>query len=63
MDKNKKIEDLENEIESLMDELDLLENTIPVNNMGKWYLSVRKESVSKKIESLKNKLLKLKTND
>ncbi len=48
-------------LKKLKEELTEVENMVPVNNMGKWYKSVRIESIKSKIEKIETKIKNNKT--
>jgi len=48
------------DLKELQDELKYWENYVPVNNMGKWYVSVRISKLKNKIARIKKELEKRK---
>ncbi len=48
-------------LKKLKEELTEVENMVPVNNMGKWYKSVRTNSIKSKIEKIETKIKNNKT--
>ena len=48
------------DLKELKDELEYWENYEPVNNMGKWYVSIRINKLKSKIERIEKELEKRK---
>jgi len=48
------------DLKELQEELEYWKNYEPVNNMGKWYVSVRIEKIKRKIKSIEKELEKRK---
>ena len=48
------------DLKELQDELEYWENYSPVNNMGKWYVSIRISKLKRKIERIEKELEKRK---
>jgi hypothetical protein len=48
------------DLKALQEELQYWEEYEPVNNMGKWYVSIRIDKIKKKIKSVEEELKKRK---
>jgi hypothetical protein len=48
------------DLKALQEELQYWEEYEPVNNMGKWYISIRIDKIKKKIKSVEEELKKRK---
>jgi hypothetical protein len=48
------------DLKELQEELEYWKNYEPVNNMGKWYVSVRIEKIKRKIKTIEKELEKRK---
>jgi hypothetical protein len=48
------------DLKELQEELEYWKNYEPVNNMGKWYVSVRIDKINNKIKAIKKELEKRK---
>ena len=56
MEINEKVLELKVRESELKEQLAHYENMVPVNNMGKWYVSIRIDKINNKIKSIEKEL-------